>query len=438
MAFLFQDQNQGIRNDAPRGMRLSRPFSFIRTLTVGFGITPNLLTLPQGVRKALAGLGLSTLTAGGDFHPALRTLAARYERPRGIMANGRDASKDLQHGESAYPYDLRARLQAGKLPIKGGVSGARGANSARRTRATRIRFRFVLMAIVNASEELWTSRALPVDGLRVRLRGFRKSHHLIPAGPGPSGDCSWQRRVMSARVGLLRAYQPSYLNFATTRSRRHVPPRRHHRFPEQSARGGRGHRRQSQLVIRTLRRRRGDDRLQGRMDRLPAVLHLDDRNRGAASGLRLRHEDSRPAPCRGAAADRGHQRAIMDRAFRSLDPYWHDHAPAGAGAAGRHRRLDRAMREHAGRRYPRLRALLSGIPVRGLGRQIGAGSHERGDVRHRRRGVRAGLRGRERQRPFPLSCPGIVVRRTASLPLAYVPAMTATGVVPAHAGTHTP
>jgi hypothetical protein len=45
MAFLFQDQNQGIRNDAPRGLRLSRPFSFIRTLTVGFGITPNLLTL---------------------------------------------------------------------------------------------------------------------------------------------------------------------------------------------------------------------------------------------------------------------------------------------------------------------------------------------------------------------------------------------------------
>jgi len=83
MAFLFQDQNQGIRNDAPRAMRLSRPFSFIRTLTVGFGITPNLLTLfPKG-KKALAGLGLSTLTAGGDFHPALRTSAARYERPEG-------------------------------------------------------------------------------------------------------------------------------------------------------------------------------------------------------------------------------------------------------------------------------------------------------------------------------------------------------------------
>jgi len=56
MAFLFQDQNQGIRNDEPHGMRLSRPFSFIRTLTVGFGITPNLLTLLRE-KKALAGLG---------------------------------------------------------------------------------------------------------------------------------------------------------------------------------------------------------------------------------------------------------------------------------------------------------------------------------------------------------------------------------------------
>jgi hypothetical protein len=86
MAFLFQDQNQGTRNDQPRTMRLSRPFSFIRTLTVGFGITPNLLTLfPKGglspENKALAGLGCVTLTAGGDFHPALRTSAARYERP---------------------------------------------------------------------------------------------------------------------------------------------------------------------------------------------------------------------------------------------------------------------------------------------------------------------------------------------------------------------
>jgi hypothetical protein len=67
MAFLFQDQNQGIRNDLPRTMRLSRPFSFIRTLTVGFGITPNLLTLfsprenfPQW-KEGARGLGLLRL-----------------------------------------------------------------------------------------------------------------------------------------------------------------------------------------------------------------------------------------------------------------------------------------------------------------------------------------------------------------------------------------
>src|SRR3954453_4797666 len=101
MAFLFRDQNQGIRNDAPRGMRLSRPFSFIRTLTVGFGITPNLLTLPRGVRKALAGLGLSTLTAGGDFHPALRTSAARYERPNDNYAQAPLAE------QAGWPWSIR-------------------------------------------------------------------------------------------------------------------------------------------------------------------------------------------------------------------------------------------------------------------------------------------------------------------------------------------
>src|SRR5712664_1273597 len=87
MAFLFQDQNQGIRNDAPRAMRLSRPFSFIRTLTVGFGITPNLLTLfPKGIskgRRRSRAWAYPPFTAGGDFHPALRTSAARYERPEG-------------------------------------------------------------------------------------------------------------------------------------------------------------------------------------------------------------------------------------------------------------------------------------------------------------------------------------------------------------------
>src|SRR5450432_2490677 len=73
------DQNQGTRNDTParKPREAQRPFSFIRTLTVGFGIAPNLLTLPPpGTslgKKALAGLGTMTLTAGGESHPALRT-----------------------------------------------------------------------------------------------------------------------------------------------------------------------------------------------------------------------------------------------------------------------------------------------------------------------------------------------------------------------------
>jgi len=46
-------------------------FSFIRTMTVGPGISPDLLTLST---EALAGSQLFTLhTAGGEFHPALRT-----------------------------------------------------------------------------------------------------------------------------------------------------------------------------------------------------------------------------------------------------------------------------------------------------------------------------------------------------------------------------
>jgi hypothetical protein len=34
---------------------------------------------------------------------------------------------------------------------------------------------------------LWTMGRLSVDGLEVQLRGFRKSHHFIPAGARPFG-----------------------------------------------------------------------------------------------------------------------------------------------------------------------------------------------------------------------------------------------------------
>src|ERR1700716_3027265 len=85
MAFLFQDQNQGIRNDAPHGMRLSRPFSFIRTLTVGFGIAPNLLTLPQGEEGA-RGLGLRHPYRRWGLSPRPENIGRPVERPAGNYA----------------------------------------------------------------------------------------------------------------------------------------------------------------------------------------------------------------------------------------------------------------------------------------------------------------------------------------------------------------
>ena len=45
-------------------------FSFIRTVTVGSGFPPDLLTPPRGGRSRA--LPESGNTAGGDFHPALR------------------------------------------------------------------------------------------------------------------------------------------------------------------------------------------------------------------------------------------------------------------------------------------------------------------------------------------------------------------------------
>jgi len=45
-------------------------------MTVGFGITPNLLTLKECLPQALAGFVMRAIrlhiTAGGEFHPAPR------------------------------------------------------------------------------------------------------------------------------------------------------------------------------------------------------------------------------------------------------------------------------------------------------------------------------------------------------------------------------
>jgi hypothetical protein len=159
-------------------------------------------------KKALAGLGCFTLTAGGDFHPALRTSAARLGDLKGIMTLGEGIGKDLRHWKSAYLHDQINRVRQPDPTRDARIRGDR-------TRNPRIRFRFVLIGNVNAGEELWTGGALPVDGLPVPLRGFRKSHHLIRAGPehpSPEQPTKWglqSAATRKPRVGL-RAYQPSY------------------------------------------------------------------------------------------------------------------------------------------------------------------------------------------------------------------------------------
>src|SRR6266566_8163706 len=83
MAFLFQDQNQGTRNEAATresaaaATVLFHP-DYNRRLRIHTeSADPSSLVSPK--RKALAGLGCFTLTAGGDFHPALRTSSRRND-----------------------------------------------------------------------------------------------------------------------------------------------------------------------------------------------------------------------------------------------------------------------------------------------------------------------------------------------------------------------
>jgi hypothetical protein len=49
---------------------------FIRTMTVGPGITPGLLTLLNASARGLDALRI--ITAGGESHPALRTLPSIF------------------------------------------------------------------------------------------------------------------------------------------------------------------------------------------------------------------------------------------------------------------------------------------------------------------------------------------------------------------------
>src|SRR2546421_642442 len=59
-------------------------------------------------------------------------------------------------------------------------------------------------------DELWTSGPFVVDGLGVQLRGFRKSHHLIPASPDRSNGIAAGSHARDTRApGGSRVYQQS-------------------------------------------------------------------------------------------------------------------------------------------------------------------------------------------------------------------------------------
>lgn len=59
--------------------------------TVGFGLSPNLLTLLVA-RQALAGSRVAPHTAGGEFHPALRSSPA-------TVADHEDVNHISRHGK---------------------------------------------------------------------------------------------------------------------------------------------------------------------------------------------------------------------------------------------------------------------------------------------------------------------------------------------------
>tara|TARA_R110000744_G_scaffold90624_2_gene175941 strand:+ start:3540 stop:3809 length:270 start_codon:yes stop_codon:yes gene_type:complete len=64
--------NKAPKNTTPLEV-LSDALSIIRTVTVGSGVTPDLLTLKERLLLGARGLRNKFLTAGGELHPAPRT-----------------------------------------------------------------------------------------------------------------------------------------------------------------------------------------------------------------------------------------------------------------------------------------------------------------------------------------------------------------------------
>jgi hypothetical protein len=101
-------------------------------------------------KKALAGLGFVTLTAGGDFHPALRTSAARLSGLHGTMPKHSRASKRDSHGNLHVRHDGRARTRNPETALGAGfrVCAQEGAsrNDCSGEASLRLRRKLILVA----------------------------------------------------------------------------------------------------------------------------------------------------------------------------------------------------------------------------------------------------------------------------------------------------
>ena len=100
------------RNDARKA--LPTAFSLHPDYTVGSGIAPDLLTL--STRKALAG-SAKAITAGGDFHPALRTCLIFSDGQLRYKPAGRITRRALSGAQTAgvarSPHNVR---EVGAVP----------------------------------------------------------------------------------------------------------------------------------------------------------------------------------------------------------------------------------------------------------------------------------------------------------------------------------
>ena len=95
------------------------------------------------------------------------------------MTKPRQPGKTFGMGKRHVPMSALRLLQS---DVSAGKADSRARRSAGKWLTNRLPTKKIPICSQNhkcGGDQLWTMRALAVDGLGVRLRGFRKSHHFI-------------------------------------------------------------------------------------------------------------------------------------------------------------------------------------------------------------------------------------------------------------------